>query len=103
MPMLERAWKTAPQVVRYGYVYGVAIESAGPPGSGIGVLRQVLTQHPNDIEVLSALVYYCGSTGLLDEAITHSEHLAKLAPDDPQMRRTVEDLKAQRARGVPGK
>ena len=103
IPMLERAWKTGPQMVRYGYVYGVAIESAGPPGSGIGVLRQVLAQHPNDIEVLSALVYYCGSTGLLDEAITHAEHLTKLAPDDPQMRRTVEDLKAQRARGVPGK
>ncbi|MCX5688245.1 MAG: tetratricopeptide repeat protein [Planctomycetota bacterium] len=103
LPLLDRAWKTAPQVVRYGYVYGVALESSGPPGNGVSVLRQVLEKHPNDIEVLSALVYYCGSAGLLDEAITHAERLAKLVPNDPQMRRTVEELKAQRARNVPRK
>ncbi len=104
LPLLERAARLAPDVTRYAYVYAVALESAGPPGRGLDVLKLAHEKRPNDAEVLSALVAYCHQVGRLDDAVLYARRLAQLRPRDPEVRRLVDDLNAQRAgagRGGP--
>jgi Flp pilus assembly protein TadD len=98
LPLLERAATLAPDVTHYAYVYGVALESAGPPGRGIEVLKRAHDRRPSDCEVLSALVSYCRELGRLDEATEYADRMAKLLPDDPSVRGMLEQLKAERAK-----
>lgn len=93
---LEQASTRAPDVTRYAYVYGVALESAGPKGRGIDVLKQAHERHPADTEVLSALVEYCHDAGKLEEAITYAQRLAALLPGDASAQALLDRLTAQR-------
>lgn len=78
IPLFERASKLAPESVRYAYVYAVALETAGPPGSGIDELKRAHERRPNDMDVLGALVEYCRGAGRLEEAKRFEELLTAL-------------------------
>ena len=87
IPLFERASKLAPESVRYAYVYAVALETAGPPGSGIDELKRAHQRRPNDIEVLGALVEYCRGAGRLEEAKGFADLLATLRQESLAPRR----------------
>jgi predicted CXXCH cytochrome family protein len=52
---LGAAARLAPQNPRFGYVYAVALYSAGRKAQAIGFLEQVIARHPFDRDSLSAL------------------------------------------------
>lgn len=55
---LELASKQAPNDARFAYVLGVALYDSGKRPQGLRVLKQALTQHPNDPDLRNALAAY---------------------------------------------
>jgi predicted CXXCH cytochrome family protein len=96
LPLLRRATELAPDVVRYGYVYAIALNSTGSSEQSRTLLEQIHRQHPADRNVLIALIGEARSAGDLPTALSHARELAKLDPGDPQIRMLLLDLETQR-------
>jgi len=86
---LGQAWRLGPESPRFGYVYGIALDSAGQRGAAIEVWEQTVARHPNDRELLQVLAMTLYQTGSLERALAHAERLAALSPDDPAQQQAV--------------
>jgi tetratricopeptide (TPR) repeat protein len=89
---LARAAELAPESVRYGYVYGVALNSVGRPAEALTVLEEIHRRHPVDRDVLLALAMFSRSAGNTDAAVGYAKELARLYPDDRQARVLLAEL-----------
>ena len=67
-----------PGNARYAYVYGVALFGEGRKEEGLRVLRSAHKRSPANVELLEALVAYCGQEGLKDEAAKYQTALDAL-------------------------
>ena len=74
------AVQLAPGDARFAYVYAVALNDAGHPADALSVLNTALKVSPNDINLLTGLVYFSQQAG--DGAAAH-RHLAQLRELDP--------------------
>ncbi|MCC8999918.1 MAG: tetratricopeptide repeat protein, partial [Candidatus Contendobacter sp.] len=81
---------------RYGYVYAVALNSAGQGSKAIQELETVLAKHPNDRETLMALVAFQRHTGNLGAARDYARRLATLEPENPEVRALLQQVEATR-------
>jgi Flp pilus assembly protein TadD len=95
---LRRAMEIEPGRARYAYVYAVALHSAGRGGDAIAVLTESLKQHPDDRDILQALVAFNRETGDAAAALRYAEQLGRLAPTDPNLARQIDELRAQAAK-----
>ncbi|MFZ1641405.1 MAG: tetratricopeptide repeat protein [Candidatus Contendobacter sp.] len=77
---------------RYGYVYAVALNSAGQGPKAIQELETVLQRHPNDRDSLLALVAFQRDAGHLDAARVYARRLAELEPDNPEVRALLQKM-----------
>lgn len=93
LAQLEAAHRLAPENARFGYVYGVALQSTGRVQDAITIWREVLEAHPWDGDVLAALTLALRDVGDRDGALAVAQRLARLAPDDPDVKRLVESLR----------
>jgi Tfp pilus assembly protein PilF len=75
---LRRAAELEPGSTRFGYVYAVALNSAGRMKESINELDRVLTVDPSDRDVLSALVAYHQAEGEVDLAKKYEIRLQSL-------------------------
>ena len=75
----ERAYEFGPDDPRHGFVLAIALDSLGMPDRALQVMRDTLTAHPFDREVLAALVEMCRARGLTDEAHGYAETLERLS------------------------
>ncbi len=55
---LSRAASKRPENVRYGYVYAIALNAVGRSDKAITVLEQLHTAHPDNREILDALITF---------------------------------------------
>jgi tetratricopeptide (TPR) repeat protein len=92
---LGRAAELDPDFARYGYVYAVALYSAGRAGDAMTVLKQAVTRNPNDRDILLALVNFSREAGDMTGALEYAERLNRLAPTDPNSARRIEELRRQ--------
>ena len=90
---LAVAVKLAPENARYGYVYGVALHSAGKTKQAIEALATVNQRWPYDMDVLSALISIERESGNNKSALHYAEKAAEALPNDPQIKRLIDDLK----------
>ena len=90
-----RATELEPGNARYLYVYAVALHSGGRGDEATTLLKQGLTSHPNDRDILSALVAFNREAGNADAALEYAEQLARLAPDDPRLSALIRELRRQ--------
>ncbi len=70
-PALEqfaRAAALAPEVPRYAYVYAIALHDSGAPARAMAVLAEANRRHPNDVEILQAIVSYGTVSGVPNAA-----------------------------------
>jgi predicted CXXCH cytochrome family protein len=95
LPALRRAADLAPDNVRYGYVYAIALNSTGSPDQARALLERIHRQHQSDPDVLIALVTTARTAGDLTSALGHARELQQLYPDNPQIRMLVLDLERQ--------
>ena len=54
-----------------------------------------LTKHPDNRDILLALVTFSRDAGDLAAALEYAEQLVRLAPDDRELASFVEDLRSQ--------
>jgi predicted CXXCH cytochrome family protein len=93
IPILEQAALLARENARYGYVYGVALNSTGRSSDAAAALRAVLADHPGDRDTLAALITYEQEAGDLSAALRYTERLSAITPTDASLRRLADDLR----------
>ncbi len=75
---LAAASTAAPEVARYAYVYGVALNSSGRGDEALAVLSKAERAHPRDIDVLTALFSFHRERGDMAKAKTYLERVNQL-------------------------
>jgi Flp pilus assembly protein TadD len=89
---LKRAAERAPQNPRYAYVYAVALNSTGQANNALAVLASAHQRHPNDRDLLYALVTMNRDAGRVAAARSYAEKLAAAAPNDPAVTELLKQL-----------
>ena len=89
---LEKAAVLAPDVARYTYVYGVALNSAGRPAAAINELKKGHQQHPGNREIIFMIASIYRDQGNKTEALEWARKLLALNPADQQAERFIQQL-----------
>lgn len=89
------ATELEPDRLRYAYVYAVALHSAGRVDESIKALKESVVRHPDDRDTLLALVTFSRDAGDIGTALGYAEQLTRLAPNDRDLNRLVEDLRGR--------
>jgi Flp pilus assembly protein TadD len=92
---LGRAAELDPDQARYAYVYAVGLHSAGRASDAIAVLREAVARHPDDRDVLQALIAFNREAGDIGAALDYAERLAGILPSDPTLAALIQDLRRQ--------
>ena len=95
---LRRATDLDPDRARYAYVYAVGLHSAGRTEEAMGLLEASLTQHPDDRDILLALVSYSRDASDFAGALAYAERAARLMPGDPNLATLIDQLRRQARR-----
>lgn len=72
---LARAARLAPENARYAYVHALALERAGQPAAAIVALRAAHQRHPNDRDILMAIISIARSSGDQETVVEYAERL----------------------------
>ena len=89
------ATELEPDRSRYAYVYAVALHSLGRIDESMKALKDNLAQHPDDRETLLALATFSRDAGDLGSALGYAEQLARINPNDRELARLTEELRAR--------
>ena len=92
---LARAAELEPDRARYPYVYAVALDASGRRADAIQALKDNLARHPGDRDTLSALVSFNRDAGDVTAALTYAEQLAKIEPNNAELKTLIETLRTQ--------
>jgi predicted CXXCH cytochrome family protein len=92
---LQRAAELAPDNARFGYVYAVAVKETEGTARAVEVLRSQLLRHPENRDLLVALVTYSREAGDTAAARDYADRLVRLAPKDPVARQLRAELGGQ--------
>jgi Flp pilus assembly protein TadD len=92
---LDRAADLDPDSARYAYIYGVALHSAGRQPEAIARLKKSLIAHPENREIIMAIIGFSREAGDAATALQYAERAARIAPDDPVVRDLVGALRRQ--------
>jgi tetratricopeptide (TPR) repeat protein len=77
---LRLAARLNPDSPRYLYVYAVALNSTGQPGQAIMVLQGAHNSHPNDVDILNALIAFNRVAGNHEQAKRYAQKLRHRSP-----------------------
>ena len=94
LPELAFAARLAPDNARYAYVHAVAVNSAGKRAEALALLRAA-NSHPNDIDVLSALISLNREAGDVKAALVYAKKAAEILPDNPGVKRLLAELETR--------
>jgi tetratricopeptide (TPR) repeat protein len=75
---LQLAARLAPESPRYVYVFAVALNSIGQPKQAIMVLQGAHNAHPNDTDILGALVAFHRDAGNQKQSRRYAEKLNRV-------------------------
>jgi predicted CXXCH cytochrome family protein len=89
------ATELEPDRSRYAYVYAVALHSSGRNDEAMKVLKENLARHPSDRDTLLALATFSRDAGDFGAALEYADQLARAAPNDRDVARLVDDLRAR--------
>ena len=92
---LRRAADLDRNNARYAYIYGVALHSTGRKQDAITYLKDSLTGHPANRDIIMAIVSFSREAGDVATALRYAEQAAGIAPDDPTVRGIVDELRRQ--------
>jgi Flp pilus assembly protein TadD len=81
---------------RYAHIYGVALHSAGRQLEAIAYLKDSLAGHPQNRDIIMAIVSFSREVGDVDTARQYGEQALKLTPGDPGLRALLEELRRQK-------
>lgn len=90
---LKAATEQDDSVVRYAYVYAVALESSGQLESAIKTLEAANERWPNQYDVLLSIILYLEKTERASESWPYLSNLSAIAPNDPEVKRRVANMR----------
>ena len=94
---LTEAAKAAPDVPRFAYVAGVALNDTGKPTEAIELLKEALSRNPYDRDLLHLLASYELRDGQYLSALKRAELLQELEPESREVQQFLANVKrAQR-------
>jgi tetratricopeptide (TPR) repeat protein len=83
---LVEAARLAPDNARYAFVQAIALHSAGRRAEALAVLRGANKRHPQDLDILGALVSINREAGDQQAALRYAREAAMLLPDNADRR-----------------
>jgi predicted CXXCH cytochrome family protein len=89
------AVRLAPGNARYAYVHAIAVDSAGQREQALALLRSAIKRHPDDLDILGALLSLSRESGDRQAALGYAKQLAELLPGDPGLNRLIAELEAK--------
>ncbi len=89
---LADAARLAPDHARYAYVYAIALNSESKRAEALAVLRAADQHHPNNLDILSALISINREAGDRQAALHYARQAAVLLPDNANLKRLVAEL-----------
>jgi tetratricopeptide (TPR) repeat protein len=92
---LRRAAELDGNNVRYAYIYGVALHSAGQQQQAIAYLKNTLASNPDNRDIIMAIVSFSREAGDAATALQYAEQSLRIAPDDPSTISLVDELRRQ--------
>jgi Flp pilus assembly protein TadD len=95
LAQLARAAELEPDRARYAYVYAVALDASGRRADAIQALKDNLAKHPADRDTLLALVSFNRDAGDVTAALSYAEQLAKIEPNNAELKALIETLRAK--------
>ena len=93
LEQLQAAARLAPQEMRYGYVYALALDSQKQTAKAIVQLQALAGLHPQQPELLVALVEMLSREQRLREALEYAQQLQRLQPQNRQLRLWIARLR----------
>jgi tetratricopeptide (TPR) repeat protein len=90
---LRRAAELDHNSARYAYIYGVALHSVGRQQEAIAYLKDGLAAHPENRDIIMAIVSFSREAGDTATALQYAEQAVRIAPDDPAIRRLLDQLR----------
>jgi Flp pilus assembly protein TadD len=94
---LGRAAELRSDNVRFGYVYGIGLHSAGDVAGSLAALDRTHRRHPNDPDVLLALATIHRDAGNPAMALNYARHLLELDPQHGRVLQLVRQLESRAA------
>jgi Flp pilus assembly protein TadD len=91
---LRLAADLAGNSAQYAYLYGVALHSAGRPQDALAHLKESQNAHPGDREILIAITSFSREAGVGNSIATRRK-IIQDCPDDPTVRRLLDELRCQ--------
>ena len=73
----------------------IAVDSAGKRERALALLRSANKRHPNDLDILSALLSISRETGDRQAALRYAKQLAEILPGNPALNRLIAELEAK--------
>ena len=89
------AARLAPDNARYAYVRAIALHSAGKRAEALAVLRGANRRHPDDLDILGALISISREAGDRPAALRYAKRAAVLLPDNADLKRLVAELEGR--------
>ena len=93
--IIVKAARLAPDNARYAYVEAIAVHSAGRRSAALALLRSANQRHPNDLDILSALISISREAGDQRAALRYARKAAEILPDDQGVTRLVAELEGR--------
>ena len=94
MIALKHAWELQSDNPRYGYVYGIALNSTGKSREALVVLEETLQDHSFDRQILMALITIHRGRGNQQVATQYVKRLMALSPQDPAVRQLLQQVQS---------
>jgi tetratricopeptide (TPR) repeat protein len=91
---LQQASRLLPQRARVHYNYALALQHAGQEDKAVAALRTAHGLDRRDPDILQALIIFHMQRQQWDQAYPYAEQLVLLFPDAPEVRRTLEQIRA---------
>lgn len=86
------AARLAPDNARYAYIQAIALHAAGKRTEALAVLRAANRRHPDDLDVLGALISISREAGDRRAALRYAQRAAGLLPDNVELKQLVAEL-----------
>ncbi len=91
----RRAVELAPDVPRYAFVLGVALNSVGLPDDAIAVLREARDRFPTDFDIGWGLATILRDVGQVAESRAIAAEMLRADPDNPNLNALIRSLGEQ--------
>ena len=100
LPWLAKATQQAPDNIRFGYVYAVALNSLDQTETALKLLHSIHQRYPANTEILYALITFNRDAKRFEEAAFNLNKLQALVPETLMLKQLRDSLRLHRGASI---